>query len=373
MEIYKNNFTGTDWNNVLLYVRSGPVMVWENTATGYPRASAAILNNFRTMGQYVFGGADGTNPWDVNHPGNPQAAFVASANSTNDTTTKSQTVTVAGAAWVPNQWSGYSLHKSGCVPTSSLKPCGLLVMSNTSDTITYAYIFPGTQLDLASGDRFTLNLITHVLDAPCRSGGTRLQGKAISSVTSTGTTAWVTLPNHGYVTGDHIDIWETSPQEYRGTFRISVVDTNTFSYTLGKTVSSPATYAGTATKLPHGWNNQVMDPCYQWLNTERGQNIAFHPAWYFTQIRSNEHYFDYDPAKPFDGMVGPNRSSIGVGSAANRPAVCMKGAAYWATDEGDWDSTKMGPEGRLYVCADTNIWTVYYMPYSYPHPLTKTD
>jgi hypothetical protein len=58
---------------------------------------------------------------------------------------------------------------------------------------------------------------------------------------------------------------------------------------------------------------------------------------------------------PFDGTVG-----MGVGLRSARPATCTKGVGYWATDE-----------GRLYRATATNTWTLYYTPYTYPHPLRK--
>ena len=58
-----------------------------------------------------------------------------------------------------------------------------------------------------------------------------------------------------------------------------------------------------------------------------------------------------------------------AGPIASRPTTCTTGVAYWATDEGEWDSTHAGPDGRLYKCTATNTWTLFYTPYTYPHPL----
>ena len=47
------------------------------------------------------------------------------------------------------------------------------------------------------------------------------------------------------------------------------------------------------------------------------------------------------------------------------------GVAYWATDQGEWDSTRAGPDGQLYKCSSANGWTAFYTPYAYPHPLVS--
>lgn len=80
-------------------------------------------------------------------------------------------------------------------------------------------------------------------------------------------------------------------------------------------------------------------------------------------------------SSPFNGTTG-----MGFGTLANRPTTCTTnsesadagngGVGYWATDEGDWrtdnGSTK---DGQLYMCTETNTWTLKYTPYTYPHPL----
>lgn len=65
---------------------------------------------------------------------------------------------------------------------------------------------------------------------------------------------------------------------------------------------------------------------------------------------------------PFTGANG-----MGFGTLANRPSICTtntteagSGVGYFATDT-----------NTLYACTAANTWTVYYTPYTYPHPLVS--
>jgi hypothetical protein len=58
------------------------------------------------------------------------------------------------------------------------------------------------------------------------------------------------------------------------------------------------------------------------------------------------------------GGVGNGTVGVGVGTLAQRPATCTAGVGYWATNA-----------STLYQCAAGNIWTTYYTPLTYPHPL----
>ena len=78
------------------------------------------------------------------------------------------------------------------------------------------------------------------------------------------------------------------------------------------------------------------------------------------------------PTSPFNGSSG-----TGWGTLANRPTTCTPGVAYFATDQGSWNTSTSNPygvqqngaDGVLYKCTAPNTWTLYYTPYTYPHPL----
>jgi hypothetical protein len=77
-------------------------------------------------------------------------------------------------------------------------------------------------------------------------------------------------------------------------------------------------------------------------------------------IKSDRDFFNEVPN--FNGTSG-----IGTGTLANRPVTCTPGVAYWATNQGTWNT--QGNDGVLYKCISTNAWVKYYEPYTYPHPM----
>jgi hypothetical protein len=116
---------------------------------------------------------------------------------------------------------------------------------------------------------------------------------------------------------------------------------------------------------PEAWPNQVLEPIYSWQNTLNGANGRLEQAGPdpYGHLRENREWYNGTPS--FNGSVG-----VGWGPIANRPNSCTTGVAYWATNEGSWNTT-LAPNtsGRLYKCTATNTWTLYYTPYTYPHPL----
>jgi len=109
------------------------------------------------------------------------------------------------------------------------------------------------------------------------------------------------------------------------------------------------------------WPHQALEPVYAWGNTYN-HLLQLDVASGYPTIRENHEF--YNQKTPFDGTAG-----VGVGKLADRPKTCTPGVAYWATEQGEWDSTHEGPDGQLYVCTAPNTWSFYYKPYTYPHPL----
>jgi hypothetical protein len=312
IEHYKNIATAT-YAQSLGLTRSGVSIYHDNTWTG-PYTSATLVQTvFREDFPYhTFGGADGTDSWDVNDtegngtnvPGHPPHLYGSGTAASNTTVSEgSGTFTVSGnPGWTTNQFAGCVITNTTQVITDSgLHPISR-VFSNTSNTITFGINAPDTTKTFNIGDGFVIYRPLITLDQPGRGKGDLLANESPIN-TTTGGIAW-----------------------------------------------------------PH----QAVDPAYGWLNTMSGSTAgsAVNIGSGYPNVQENREY--YNQISAFNGTAG-----IGVGTMAGRPSTCTPGVAYWATDQGEWDSTHTGPDGQLYVCTAPNSWSLYYKPYTYPHPLVS--
>lgn len=80
-------------------------------------------------------------------------------------------------------------------------------------------------------------------------------------------------------------------------------------------------------------------------------------------VTENINWWNY--AANFNGTVG-----VGRGQKSSMPTTCSTGVGFWVTDEGSWDTElPPGTSGDFYKCTAKNTWSLYYAPYTYPHPL----
>jgi glucuronoarabinoxylan endo-1,4-beta-xylanase len=150
--------------------------------------------------------------------------------------------------------------------------------------------------------------------------------------------------------------------------------------------------SGAAVPTPTAPMNEVLDPAYEWDDTITpasflGQQFGTN---YAGQTIQNRDFYTDDwkagglsgptaqtsTTVPFNGSTTCNAGSgnytcgVGFGALANRPSSCTTGVGYWATDQGNWNSSGNGfGQGELFKCTSTNTWTIAYIPAQYPHPL----
>ena len=157
MDIYLNQFNCNNVNRYAGSNRGGGELYHDNTVTncrGNPN-TLNTLSAFRMLTEFsVWGGADGTNGWDKNNPGN--AFYSGTAASSGNLT-----VTVAGNPWIANQWSGYTIKKTSGTGGFAY------IRSNTTNTVTFTDSGGfGRDLSFIVGETFDINDVDQCIDQP---------------------------------------------------------------------------------------------------------------------------------------------------------------------------------------------------------------
>jgi hypothetical protein len=166
LEVYNNTFQGTDRNRFVGGLRSGTCLFHDNTISGYWTGSTVFsCDNYRDLWTFdPWGGADGTNPWDVNSGPFYSGTAVAGGD---------LTVRVSGNPWTTDQWAGYTIRKDNGGSNNG----GFAgILSNTSNTITFAGAAFGANLNFNVGDTFKIYRVVQALDQPGRAGGSLITG-----------------------------------------------------------------------------------------------------------------------------------------------------------------------------------------------------
>ena len=157
MDIYLNQFNCNNVNRYAGSNRGGGELYHDNTVTncrGNPN-TLNTLSAFRMLTEfYVWGGADGTNGWDKNNPGNAFYSGTAASSG-------GLTVTVAGNPWIANQWSGYTIKKTSGTGGFAY------IRSNTTNTVTFTASGGfGRDLSFIVGETFDINAVDQCIDQP---------------------------------------------------------------------------------------------------------------------------------------------------------------------------------------------------------------
>jgi hypothetical protein len=144
--------------------------------------------------------------------------------------------------------------------------------------------------------------------------------QTISNLTSSGTTCTlVTSVAHGLVTGNQVTITGASPAEYNGTFKITVVNGTTFTYTaLSAPASSPASPLGSYTVAKFLTGTTIANLIHINLHKER---------LYFVETGTLKFY--YLAANAISGAL----SSFDLGGVARNGGYIMA-MGTWTLDAG---------------------------------------
>lgn len=117
------------------------------------------------------------------------------------------------------------------------------------------------------------------------------------------------------------------------------------------------------------WSNR-FGPSGGAQNLVTTRNVT--ESGYANGLVENIHYWQDN-----GGCSATGTCSSGVGCGSDTPSgYCSTGAAYWKTSQSCSDladyvgkSPTTPISGTLYRCYPQNTWSVYYHPYTYPHPL----
>jgi hypothetical protein len=170
-EFYNNLCDGRNLNQFVGGSRSGSQVIHNNICVNFWGGGTWNLQNYRSYAAFpVFGGADGTNPWDVNDP----TVFFTGTAAQNSSGT---TVTVSGNPnWTTNRWVGYVVRRTtNLCNVTNANTFGLIV-GNTSNTLTWIpNAFTGlSALSICAGDSVEIRKVIWAMDMPGRARGSLL-------------------------------------------------------------------------------------------------------------------------------------------------------------------------------------------------------
>jgi hypothetical protein len=174
IEAYRNTHNTTAGLTEVGEIRSGTCVVHDNTIN----LSNAHwdIKNYRNFWPFrPWGGADGTNLWDINDttggPNHDGIYFTGTATANNS----GVTVRVSGNPnWTTNQWAGYTVRRLTNLCNFTGPTFGW-INSNTSDTITYNIGYT-SNLQICAGDSLQFRKVIHTMDAPGRVRGSTIMG-----------------------------------------------------------------------------------------------------------------------------------------------------------------------------------------------------
>jgi hypothetical protein len=204
----------------------------------------------------------------------------------------------------------------------------------------------------------------------------KTSGKAVSSLTRSGTTCTVTATAHGFTNNAPVSIYGANQYPYNGIFTITVVDANTFTFSMDWTPATPAT--GTI-KACIGNNFGAID-------SNTGTQLTFADSVASTQKRlvftAGDTYEINKVDQSFDQCGVTGGSDLG---GVDTPSVPGGWNDQTVSAWHEWGNTREGGanvdftngrSGGTYAVIVAGVHftndtaKASYTPYTYPHPLT---
>lgn len=242
----------------------------------------------------------------------------------------------------------------------------------------------GTTVTWVSGGQFDTgwrsNTMIYITDATGKAFVNQQAGNGPSlSIASVASATSLTLDNSGHIGGNLSSksywvgsVWDGN-QDFSGYPTIDQPGRGQ-----GDLITNVPPYRTNLTLNAAVWPRQALEPIYVWDNVG-GIVSGYSTEYYATnggaRIVPNRDFYPQasgvqtTTSSPFNGTVG-----TGWGTIANRPSTCTEGVAYFASDEGSWNTSSSNPygvqmngaDGVLYKATSANTWTLYYVPARYP-------
>ncbi|MGA2035594.1 MAG: PA14 domain-containing protein, partial [Thermoguttaceae bacterium] len=162
----------------------------------------------------------------------------------------------------------------------------------------------------------TTNTFTYTMSSTPTAAATGTIAVQLCGITYSGTTATVWLANNGYTSGQWVDIVGASPATYDGVYQITSVTTNTFTYTMSSTPTTPASgtiavqlgginYSGTTATVLLPNNGYTSG---EWVNITGASPATYDGLYQITGVTTNTFTYTMSstPTAPSSGTILAN-------------------------------------------------------------------